>query len=87
VTWDFVFRTVTVVPLVALWHYRRWPPPLRTFALTVVPAWVAVHLFAAVLAETRLLLVPYALVFVPGALMGVRAPREAGAGHPAVESA
>jgi hypothetical protein len=86
-TWDFVFRTVTVVPLVALWHYRRWPAALRSFALAVVPVWVAVHLFAAVIAETRLLLVPYALVLVPGALMAFGAPAAAGPRHPAVESA
>ena len=87
VTWDNVFRTLTVVPFIALWQLRRWPVALQTFALAVVPVWFAVHLFAAVIAETRLLLVPYVLVFVPGALMGFRAAQEAVSGHPPAVSA
>ena len=59
----------------------------QTFALAVVPVWFAVHLFAAVIAETRLLLVPYVVVFVPGALMGFKAAQEAVSGHPAAVSA
>jgi hypothetical protein len=86
ITWDNVFRTLTIVPLVALWQYPRWPPALRTFALAVVPVWVVVHLFAAVIAETRLLLVPYVLVFVPGALMAFTERKKEGMRHPAVVS-
>lgn len=70
-TWDNLFRTMTIVPLLALTQWRRWPTALRVFAVAVVPAWVAIHFFAAVVDETRLMLVPYVLVFVPGALMGL----------------
>jgi hypothetical protein len=77
VTWDNVFRTVTLVPLVALVRLRHWPRELKVMALAVVPVWLAAHLLGAVLAETRLLLVPYALVAVPGALAGLGGgPRE-----------
>lgn len=87
VTWDNVFRTLTIVPLVALWQLRGWPPALRSFALAVVPVWVVVHLFAAVIAETRLLLVPCVLVFVPGALMAFRESRGRVVARPAEASA
>jgi hypothetical protein len=70
--WDFIFRTVTIVPLLALTQWRHWPVLLRAFAVAVVPAWLVIHLLASSLDETRLLLVPYVLVFVPGALAGLR---------------
>jgi hypothetical protein len=41
------------------------------FAIAVVPLWIALHFFLAVVAETRLMLVPHVLVFVPGALAAV----------------
>ena len=69
-TWDFVFQTVNILPLLALIAIRRWPAELRAIGLAVVPAWIAIHLFTSVLAESRLVLVPLALVFIPGALMG-----------------
>jgi hypothetical protein len=75
VTWDFVFQTLNVLPLLALIAWRRWPRELQAFGLAIVPAWVAIHLFTSVLAESRLLLVPLAVVFIPGALAGLREPR------------
>jgi hypothetical protein len=71
-TWMQLFATLGILPVLALAGYRRWPQKLRLFAWVVVPVWVVVHLFGAVLAEARLMLVPQALVFVPGALFLVR---------------
>jgi hypothetical protein len=71
-TWDHLFETMTIVPLVALASIRRWPRELVAFGVAVVPAWFAIHLFTGVLAESRLVLVPHAVVFVPGALAGLR---------------
>jgi hypothetical protein len=74
VTWENVFRLVNVTPLLALLAVRSWPVELRWLALAVIPVWIVIHLFESVLAEARLLLVPYALVLVPGALfLGVSA--------------
>ena len=87
ITWDHLFRTVTIVPFLALWQLRRWRPELRAFALAVVPIWLAVHLFTAVLAETRLVLVPYALVAIPGALAAVNSAPERVSRHSAELSA
>jgi hypothetical protein len=68
-TWPNLLRLFTVTPLLALVAVRRWPAELKAIALAVVPVWTIVHLLAAVVAEVRLFLVPYALVVVPGALL------------------
>jgi hypothetical protein len=70
-TWDFVFQTLNILPLLALLAWRRWSPELKAFGVAIAPAWIAIHVFTSVLAESRLLLVPLALVFIPGALAGL----------------
>jgi hypothetical protein len=54
-----------------VFSYQTWPRALKIFFWVVVPAWFGVHFFTALVAETRLLLVPLALVFIPGALFGI----------------
>lgn len=66
--WYRLWATMGMLPILALMGYRYWPPRLRVFFWVIVPVWFAVHLFAAVMAETRLFLVPQAVIFVPGAL-------------------
>lgn len=68
ITWWQCLVTLSVVPLVALVGYRNWPAQVRVFFWVVVPIWLLIHIVAAIMAETRLLLVPQALVFIPGAL-------------------
>ena len=70
-TWDFVFQTLNILPLLALLAWRRWPPALQAFGVAIVPAWFVIHVFTSVLAESRLLLVPLAVVFIPGVLFGL----------------
>lgn len=79
-TYDLLFQTVNIVPLLAALSWRRWPPQLKAFAVAVLPAWIAIHLFTSVLAETRLVLAPFALVLVPGALLAVGAETRPAAG-------
>ena len=67
-TWSELLVCLGVVPLAAAFSYRHWPMQLKVSLWTIVPLWLAVHTVAAVLAEARLLLVPQALVFIPGAL-------------------
>ena len=74
ITWHNLISTLNFVPLIALAGYRKWPAALKMFFWTVVPVWLLVHSFGAVLAETRLLLVPQALIFIPGALIAVAQP-------------
>lgn len=71
VTWEQLLITLSVIPLLAVFSYRTWTKSLKIFFWVVVPIWFGVHFVAALVAETRLLLVPFALVFIPGALLGI----------------
>ncbi len=71
ITWAQILITFGIVPLLAVFTYRTWPRTLKVFFWLMVPIWFGVHFFAALVAETRLLLVPFALVFIPGAFFGV----------------
>ncbi|HEX8745356.1 MAG TPA: hypothetical protein VF712_19680 [Thermoleophilaceae bacterium] len=73
VTWEMLFRTLNVVPFVALAGLARWPRELRAIGLAVIPVWIVAHAFGSVWAESRLFLAPYALVLVPGAMLAVAA--------------
>jgi hypothetical protein len=71
VTWGQILITLGIIPILAFFAYRNWPQTLRIFFWVVVPIWIAVHFAGALVAETRLLLVPQALIFIPGALFGL----------------
>ncbi|MCJ7705982.1 MAG: hypothetical protein MUO38_00045, partial [Anaerolineales bacterium] len=68
-TYFSMVATLSYIPLLALLWFPEWPPVLRRFFWTMVPAWVMVHLFMATLAEVRLFLVPQALIFIPTAFL------------------
>lgn len=70
VTWHQLAATCAFIPVIAVWAIRKWPSTLRVFFWTAVPLWLAVHFVACIVAESRVVLVPFALVFVPGALFG-----------------
>jgi hypothetical protein len=74
-TWEYLFRTLNIVPLIALTAVRQWPRELKAFAVAIVPVWLVIHLCASILAESRLLLVPLAVVFIPGALFALQVER------------
>ena len=67
-TWRQLIGTLSIIPIVALIGYKKWPLQLRIFFWAIVPIWFLVHAFTAIMAETRLFLVPQAMVFIPGAL-------------------
>jgi hypothetical protein len=71
-TWRQFLATLGVVPFLALAGYRRWPASIRVFFWVVVTVWFLVHIVGAVMAESRLLLVPQALVFIPAALLSAQ---------------
>jgi len=70
--WMLLAATLGVTPLFALVFYQQWHPLLKLFFWLIVPIWVGIHLFTSIIAETRLFLVPYALVLIPAALSGFR---------------
>ena len=71
VTWEQIFITLSLVPILAVFAFTNWAHPLKIFFWTVVPIWFGVHFVAALVAESRLLLVPQALVFIPGMIFGL----------------
>lgn len=77
-TWVFLFATLGLMPLMALASWRAWPEPLRRFFWAVVPVWFPAHFALAHAPETRLFLVPQVLIFIPGALLGLRYFRSTG---------
>lgn len=73
ITWAQLFATLSIVPALALLGYNKWPPAMRIFFWVVVPLWFLIHPFTSVMAETRVFLVPQALIFIPGALFLLKA--------------
>jgi hypothetical protein len=67
-TWVLLFATLGIIPFMAIIAYINWPNPLKAFFWTIVPIWIIIHFLGSVVAETRLFLVPQALVFIPGSL-------------------
>lgn len=71
VTWKESLITLGLVPVLAVFVYSSWSKTLKIFFWVVVPVWFGVHFIASLVAESRLLLVPQALVFIPGMLFGL----------------
>ena len=67
-TWLFLALTFSILPLLTLWEFRLLPIKILGLFWLIVPLWFAIHFASALVNETRLFLVPVALVFIPGAL-------------------
>ncbi len=80
VTWLQLIATFNIIPIIAIAGYKKWPYQLRLFFWVIVPLWFLIHAFGAVMAETRLFLVPIALVFIPSALLALAHQTQIG-GH------
>ncbi|MEJ2551752.1 MAG: hypothetical protein P8Z42_11060 [Anaerolineales bacterium] len=68
-TYFYLFATFSAVPVIALLRIKEWPPLLVRILWLMLPVWVVIHLFMGVASEARLFLVPYVLVFLPGAFV------------------
>jgi len=71
-TWEQLFHTLGFLPLLSGLFFFALPRLWRNFLLILPPAWFGIHLFLSVVGETRLFLVPQAIVFIPGALLAWR---------------
>ncbi len=71
-TWEQLFHTLGFLPLLSGLFFFALPRLWKSFFLILPPAWFGVHLFLSVVGETRLFLVPQAIVFVPAALLAWR---------------
>jgi hypothetical protein len=74
--WEHGFGMMGILPLLALLSWRGWAAPLRPIFWSVVPLWCVAALFCAPLDQSRVLLLPQVLVFVPGVLCGLAYWRE-----------
>jgi hypothetical protein len=68
-TWAKLMWMVNILPILCLFSFRTWPEPLKRLGLLIIPIWIVAHLFYIWISEVRMILIPLALVFVPGALM------------------
>lgn len=71
--WGHTFGVLGIVPVLALLARHAWHPLLRPLAWSVVPAWLVLHLLFAPLDQSRVLLLPQVLVFLPAMLCGLQA--------------
>lgn len=71
VTWINLAYTLNLAPFISLFGvwYSRFE--LKAFFIAIVPIWFVVHALSSVMAETRLFLVPLAIVFVPATLAAI----------------
>ncbi len=68
--WQYLFLTVNALPLLAIASFRRWPRRLADAGSGIALPWLVAHYAGkACLEETRFLLLPLAIVFIPGALL------------------
>lgn len=74
--WAHGFGMLGILPLLALMSWRGWAAPLKPIFWSVVPLWCIAQLLCAPLAQSRVLLLPQVLVFIPGVLCGLAYWRE-----------
>ena len=74
--WEHGFGMLGILPLLALLSWRGWAAPLRPIFWGLVPLWCIGLLFCAPLDQSRVLLLPQVVVFVPGVLCGLSYWRE-----------
>jgi hypothetical protein len=72
VTWTELFHTLGFIPLLGLPVFFAWHSFWKRFFFILIPVWFGIHAVASVMAETRLFLVPQALIFIPGIIFLVR---------------
>ena len=71
ITWMQMFGVLGLLPLLNWISRHHWPHVLHSFFWTAAPIWFLIHLLGSIMAEARLFLVPFALLFVPGAMFGL----------------
>ena len=74
--WGHAAGVLGIIPILALLTYRMWHPLLRPVFWSVAPAWILIHLLLVPLGESRALLLPQLLIFIPGLLCGIQHLRE-----------
>ncbi len=71
-TWRQLFYTLGFVPVIGLLFVFDWSELWRRFFLIMCPVWFVIHFFFGIAGETRLFLVPQAVIFIPGSLFALK---------------
>lgn len=61
--------TLSFLPIVVILYLRRLPKILQTWFWVICPAWFLIHFTYTTAVETRLFLVPMAIIFIPAFLL------------------
>jgi hypothetical protein len=69
ITYYSVLSTYSLVPIMAILNWKHWPNLLHRIFWFMVPIWLLIHSFTSHMAEARLFLVPYVLIFLPAAFL------------------
>jgi hypothetical protein len=67
--YPLLLGTLSIVPLVVIFHLAKLPVLLRHWFWLIVPFWFVIHLVKGTAMETRLFLVPQLLIFIPSFLL------------------
>jgi len=67
-TWDQLYHTLGLVPVIGVAFIFGWPRLWQRFFIIVIPVWFVIHFVLSIADETRLFLVPMAVIFIPGVL-------------------
>jgi hypothetical protein len=60
-----IISTYGVIPLIILYRFKSFPYLLKKWFLFLVPIWFAVHYISVVAYQTRLFMVPFAMIMLP----------------------
>lgn len=74
--WAHSVGALGIIPVLAILSWRGWSPLLRPVFWSVVPLWLVVHVVYTPVDQSRVLLLPQILVFIPGMLCGLNLWRQ-----------
>jgi hypothetical protein len=67
--YPLLLGTLSIIPLVVIFHLGKLPALLRHWFWLIVPFWFLIHFVKGTAMETRLFLVPQLLIFLPSFLL------------------
>lgn len=67
-TYFEMLGTISLLPLIFLWYFKKMPFMLRLWFVAIVPIWFFVHWYSVVAYQSRLFLVPTFLILLPAIL-------------------
>ncbi|HTH54642.1 MAG TPA: hypothetical protein VL728_01265 [Cyclobacteriaceae bacterium] len=68
-TYPLLLGTLSVIPIIVVFHIGKLPPVLQNWLWLIVPFWFVLHFVKSNAMETRLFLVPFVLVLLPSMLL------------------